>query len=349
MFNARRFWRLVVVLFREFRVFFVCTNLTILLSAVTLYYVYPVQELPPHHHTFLGIVYDTLCMVFFQTPIPFVDDWRLIPIFFGLPLVGMLVIAEGVVHLGHLLLQRQTYSREWQQMVAATFDNHIIVGGLGNVGIRVVQQLRRYGESVVCIEQNENASFLPELEKLDVPVLIGDVRNSKILDNAGVSKAKAFLAVTDNDLANLESALTAREASPAIRIVLRIFDQRLAQKVEKSLGVNCAFSASALAAPVFAQAALSSNILASFEFAGTVINAFQLTIDAETGLSGMQIDQVRDRFEVTVLMHQRNGTLDWNPPPSTVLTIGDRILIIADNKNLQTFLSPEKVSATAKK
>jgi Trk K+ transport system NAD-binding subunit len=326
----------------QFRTFIVCTTVAFLLSTTMLYFLYPVKELPAHHHSFLGVAYDTLQMMFFQTPIPFVDDWRLVPIFFGLPLLGLVVIAEGAVHAGHLLFQRQMYSREWQEMLAATFENHIVVAGLGNVGFRVVQYLRRYGEEVVCIERNGESSFLPELEKMEVPALIGDVRNALMLEKAGIKKAKAFMAVTDDDLANLESSLTARELSPGIRIVLRMFDQRLAQKVEKSLGVNCAFSASALAAPVFAQAALSTNILASFEFGGTVVNAFQLTVESDSPLNGLTTDQVRSNFEVTVVMHQRNGGIDWNPPPSVVLLPGDRLLIVADNKNLQTFLSCEQ-------
>ncbi|MBX9721141.1 MAG: NAD-binding protein, partial [Candidatus Obscuribacterales bacterium] len=201
------------------------------------------------------------------------------------------------------------------------------------------QYLRRCGESVVCIERNPEASFLSELEQYDVPALIGDVKNAQVLEKAGIKKAKAFLSVTTDDLANLEAALTARELSPNLRIVIRVFDQRLAKKVENTFGINCAYSASALAAPVFAQAALSSSILASFEFGGTVINAFQVTVESNSPLKEMQIDQVRDAYEVTILMHQRGAAVDWNPPPNTVLSPNDKVLIVADNKNIQTFLT----------
>ena len=334
--------RLVRVLVMQFRVFLICSNVAFIGSALMLYFFYPLQELPKAQRSFLAIAYDTLQMTFFQTPIPFVDDWRLIPVFFGLPVLGLIVIAEGAVHLGQLLFQHRTYSREWQDMLAASFQNHIVVAGLGNVGIRVVQQLRRVGEEVVSIENNSESAFLPELEKMGVPAIIGDVRNSQVLEKSSIRKAKAFLAVTDNDLANLEAALSVRELDPNIRIVVRMFDQRLAAKMQKSFAVNCVFSTSALAAPVFAQAALSSNILASFEFGGAIVNAFQLTIEPSSALLGLKIDQVRASYEVTVMMHQRNGSVDWNPPPDTVLDAGDKLLIIADNKNIQTFISVER-------
>lgn len=224
-------------------------------------------------------------------------------------------------------------------MLAASFENHIVVAGMGNVGYRTVEHLKRYGENVVCIERNAESSFLQELEQFQVPAVIGDVKNQHILEKASIRKAKAFLAVTDNDLANIEAALTVREMVPKIRIVIRVFDHKLAEKVEKTFGIDAAFSASALSAPVFAQAALSANLLASFEFGGAVVNAFQMTVAEKSPLKGLQIDQIRDRYEVTVLMHQRESSVDWNPPPSTLLMTGDKVLIMTDNKNIQTFLT----------
>jgi voltage-gated potassium channel len=340
--RVRRALGLARVLLLQFRIFLISTTCAFFISAMLLYNLYPLKEEPTHHHSFLGVAYDTLQMTFFQTPIPFVDDWRLVPVFFGLPILGLLVVCEGMVEIGHLLIQRRTYSKEWQEMVASTFDNHIVIAGMGNVGFRVMEHLRRYNESVVCIERDGESSFLPELEKYEVPCVIGDCKNVPLLKKANIAKAKAFLAVTNDDLSNIEAALTVRELNPNVRIVIRVFDQRLAQKVQKSFGIDCAFSASALSAPVFAQAALSSNLLASFEFAGTVVNAFQLTLEANSPLKDLHIDKVREQFEVTILMHERNGNLDWNPPPETSLLTGDKILIMADNKNVQMFFANEK-------
>jgi voltage-gated potassium channel len=181
---------------------------------------------------------------------------------------------------------------------------------------------------------------MAELAELEVPLLIGDVTNEQALRDASIDKAKAFMALTDNDLANLEAALTVRELTPNMRIIIRMFDQKLAHKIEKGFGINCAFSTSALAAPVFAQAALSGNILASFEFGGAVVNAFNLEISTCHQLQGLTVDAARNQFEVTVLMHSRGEVIDWNPAPDTTLRPGDQVLILADNKNIQNFLLP---------
>jgi voltage-gated potassium channel len=148
--------------------------------------------------------------------------------------------------MGNLLFQQKRYSREWQKMIAGSLEKHIIVCGLGNVGVRVVQHLLRMEEKVVAIEREESARFIKEVENYQVPVLVGDARDGSTLEKANVSKARAIICVTDNDLANLESALTAREMNATIKIVIRMFDQKLAKKVEKSLGIGAAYSSSVL-------------------------------------------------------------------------------------------------------
>lgn len=74
------------------------------------------------------------------------------------------------------------------------------------------------------------------------------------LDQAYVSDAKCLIAVSNDDLANLEAALTARKANKDIHIVLRVLDHNLAEKIQSGFGIESSFSPSALAAPAFAMA-----------------------------------------------------------------------------------------------
>lgn len=221
-------------------------------------------------------------------------------------------------------------------MIASTFEDHIVVCGLGNVGVRVVQHLRRFDQAVVVIEQNSETRFVNEVAGYGVPVMMGDARDGQVLQSANIEKAKAIIAVTNNDLANLECVLTAREVNPNIRVVIRMFDQKLAKKIEKSLGIHGAYSSSARSARLFAQAAISGDIVDSFEFGGTIINAVQLIIEANTALVGKTIDDVRHQHEVTVLLQEKiDGEVDWNPSPNNTLSVGDKLLIMTDRDGLK--------------
>jgi voltage-gated potassium channel len=332
----KRMFRVVRVLYWEFKGFFLSLLVVFAISCCILRFVYPKEELLHHQMTWLQATYYTWLMIFFQNPLPFVDNWPVPVLFFCLPIVGMVAIAEGVVHLGNLLFQRKRYSREWQKLMAATFENHIVVCGLGNVGVRVVKHLTGLGETVVAIEHSAHARFIKEIESSDVPVLVADARDTSTLENAGARKAKAIVAVTDNDLANLEMVLTAREMNPKIRVIIRMFDQKLAKQVEKSLGLDGAYSSSARSSRLFAQAAISENILDSFEFGGTIINAYQLIVKANTLMVGSTVDELRRKFEVTILLQEKSeGELDWNPSPNNVLTVGDKLLIMTDRDGIR--------------
>ena len=228
-------------------------------------------------------------------------------------------------------------------MIATTMEDHIVVCGLGNVGIRVVQHLRRMNEEVVCIESDGEGRFLQEVEGAQVPVLIGDCRVVKTLEGANIDKAKAVICVTNNDLTNPEAALTARELNPKIRVVMRMFDQKLAKKIEKFLGIDGCYSSSARSSRLFAQAAISSDILDSFEFAGTVINAVQIEVEPNMPIVGETVDDLRNKHEVTILLHEQvDGVVDWNPAPSNVLRVGDKLLIMTDPDGIKRLESATK-------
>ena len=324
------------VILNEFRGFFIVFICAFGLSTTLFYAFYPRAELTHGQLSITQTAYYVWLMMFFESPLNYIDDWRLSALFFLLPLLGLLTIAEGVVHLGNLLFQHKRYSGEWQKMLASTLENHIVVCGLGNVGIRVIQHLRRFDEDTVVIEQNPDSRFVNEAATYSVPVLIGDCRDSQMLQSANIHKAKAIISVTNNDLVNLESALTAREFNANIRVIIRMFDQKLAKKIEKSLGIFGAYSSSARSSRLFAQAAISGDILDSFEFAGTIINAVQLVVEANTALVGQTVDDIRRHHEVTVLLHDRlNGELDWNPSPSNTLAVGDKLLIMTDRDGLK--------------
>ena len=137
---------------------------------------------------------------------------------------------------------------------------HIVVAGLGSVGFRVVQELVRRGETVVAIERESHCRFL-EPARAWGPVIVGNARLSETLRNAGVAGAKAVLAVTDDDVTNLGIGLAAHKANPDSRVVLRLFDADLAEKLPASLGVRAALSVSGVSAPVLVASALSADHL----------------------------------------------------------------------------------------
>ena len=134
---------------------------------------------------------------------------------------------------------------------------HIIVSGLDNLGRRTIEELRLGDEPVVGIAATADEG--EGLVREDVDVVIGDHRRERVLREAGVLEASSLVLTRDDDLGNLHAALLARELNPALRLVIRVFDAQIAERLPDLIDNAVALSSSALAAPGFVAAALEGE------------------------------------------------------------------------------------------
>ena len=241
-------------------------------------------------------------------------------LFFALPVIGLGALADSVVRLGYLVFSSKRKLEEWWIMEASSMSGHVVLCGLGRVGYRVARELLEIRQPFVAIERNKDSSFAAELLDLGVPVLFGEVRLRQTLEKANVAKAKSVILATDDDLANLDAALTAREIRPEIPVVMRLFDDTLAQKVATAFKLP-AISTSQVAAPAFVAAATGRAVLHTFQLGGTAHHVADLDV---AGLAGRTEGQVQKEFGASVLVHRGEG-----PDPERPLTKGDRIVVVA--------------------
>jgi hypothetical protein len=98
---------------------------------------------------------------------------------------------------------------------------HVIVVGMGQVGLRLAQELQALGIAVVGIEQNATARSLPIARSSGIPVLIGDGASKAGLAAAGAQRAIALVAAGSEERDNIAVAVAALAANPQLRVVLR--------------------------------------------------------------------------------------------------------------------------------
>jgi Trk K+ transport system NAD-binding subunit len=139
---------------------------------------------------------------------------------------------------------------------ARTYENHHIVCGLNALGLRLAEHLHALGEQVVVMRLKANPVYESALSALGVPILDGGPDDKLALTRAGIDRAQALALVADDDLGNLRGALLAAKRGDSLRIVLRLFNEDLGERI-KHLFEDCVIlSQSAIAAPFFAAAAL---------------------------------------------------------------------------------------------
>jgi Trk K+ transport system NAD-binding subunit len=205
---------------------------------------------------------------------------------------------------------------------------------MGRVGYRVTKELLRLGEEVVGIEINPDIPFLEDIRQLKIPVLLGDARTRELLEKTRIDTASAIVVCTDNDMTNLDIALDAREINPKIKVVMRMFDARLAEKVRRGFGIHTAFSTSALAAPVFAAAATRAKIKQSFYVDDVLMNVARARVQKGSALEGHTVGWAEEALDLTIVLHERQDLVDPHPAPDVELQAEDCLAVFASLESL---------------
>jgi Trk K+ transport system NAD-binding subunit len=114
---------------------------------------------------------------------------------------------------------------------------HIIICGLGRLGFGVIEIIKGRIPAVV-IDMDERPHYCEEpimMSEPVIPILRGDMRDKTILQDAGIDRAAAILFMTPNDTYNLEAAMVAHEVNPRIKIVMRIDNSRISDRLDRVL------------------------------------------------------------------------------------------------------------------
>jgi Trk K+ transport system NAD-binding subunit len=233
-------------------------------------------------------------------------------------------------------------------------SDHVIVVGLGNVGTAVTGQLHDLGFGVVCVDNDPNAPGIPLARQLGLPVVIGDAFREETLRAAHLDTCLALVSVTSQDVVNLETALTARALRDELRIVLRLTDDDLAERLEKTTGNMISRSVPYLAAPAFATAMLEHQVLRTIAVGRHVLLIADVRVADQAGLAGRSIGDAEQDGQARVLALQASGAplapggtipsnpsgaLDWSPGRGYLLEDGDRLVVLATRRGLGRFLS----------
>lgn len=251
----------------------------------------------------------------------FPSVWYLQLLFFAVPPLGVIGVINGVVQFAYLFFARQRHDKEWIEVLAETLNDHVVLCGAGRVGYRIYQALRVLGVQVLVVERREDAAFVQALRALGAPVIIEDAATAGTMARVNIEKARALVCATDDDLSNINIALDARRLKPEIRIVMRVFDEDLAGRVEGSFAVD-AMSVSALAGPSFAAAALDPGVLHSFWLGGELHVLAELQVPPS--LADRTVESLRQQ-QLLVALIERGTEKVLAPPPEAPLRAGDRV------------------------
>lgn len=99
--------------------------------------------------------------------------------------------------------------------------DHVIVVGLGQVGLRLCLLLRELGQPVLAIESNRDADYVARAKEYGLPVVIGRGGSLDLLRRVSTSRARALAAVTSDEIENIAIVVAALSCRADLRTLLR--------------------------------------------------------------------------------------------------------------------------------
>jgi voltage-gated potassium channel Kch len=136
---------------------------------------------------------------------------------------------------------------------------HVVVVGMGQVGLRLALLLRRCGIGVVAVDDREEGENVGLTREMGLPVVIGRGADLSVLRRLSLQHACALAAVTDDDLENISIGMAAKAVSDDLRVVLRAGDGRVANETRSLFRLGLVRDVHRIAAALIAARAMGSS------------------------------------------------------------------------------------------
>lgn len=257
---------------------------------------------------------------------------------FGLTLAGTAFI--GVIYA--LLIEKLlSWRLQFSEPSPSLPDHqHVVVIGLGRVGKRVALLLQELRQPVIGITVSLS-DRLPHL-----PIIEGNFHSS--LRKANLPSASSVVAVTQDEMENLEMSLLAHAINPNCSLVIRTYEQRFSDRVAQLFPYAHVLCAAALSAEAFVAAAFGENVVSLFRMDQQTILTTDFKIESDDTLNGLIVAEVAYGYGVVPILHQRAGenTPTFMPSDDLQLRMGDRLFVLATIEGLQRVESGQRRQRT---
>lgn len=292
---------------------------------------------------YIDMPYIMSALMILESTIDLPTEPFLIVFWYLQPLVAVYVVGRGATDFIRLFFNRNQRRDAWEVAVVSTYRRHVIVIGVGHVGTRVTRTLIDMGFQVAVVDISIDKELDDALTELGVPAIIGDGRQIATLEQAGLEYATACIVCTSNDHANLEMTMRVRDMNPDIRIVARMWDDRLAQQMQRFFNVTV-LSASDLAAPAFAGSAMGLEITQTLHIAGIEYSMIKLKVREGSFMDGKTVDVLQEDENTDIVLLQRHANEpEVHPAGNEIVNAGDTLVMFAKHTKIMDIVQRNEI------
>lgn len=283
----------------------------------------------------LYMTFITLTTIGFAEVHPLTEATRIFTIVISV--VGVLTIGFIVARTTQLFVTGPTLKLRHMKRAIQDLTNHYIICGYGRLGQRIARDFKDDGRPFLVIE---NAPLkIDKLTEAGHLYLEGNAEEDRVLQDAGIERARGIVTTLTSDSDNVFVTLLAREMNPDIFILARTNASANARRLYRA-GANKVISPYEIGADRMARVVLRPNVDRFLERAlhvqGLDLQIEEVEILEASDLDGQTLSgaQFRQHYGAMVvgIVDRSTGDVTFNPAPDRLLAAGDVLIVIGDLK-----------------
>ena len=257
-------------------------------------------------------------------------------IFFG---VTAMFVAVGAMTQTIIELQLEdTYGERRRRRAIMQLKDHFIVCGFGRVGRNSAFELQRAGASFVVIDRDEQR--IQRAIAAGMHAIRADATQDQSLREAGVERARGFIAALATDADNVFVILSVKTLNPGLTVVTRASEETAEEKLRRA-GADTVFSPYSIAGHRLAQALVRPHVVQLLDFAGQAVGLDvtmeQLRVPADSG-APRRLGALASRESglIVLAIRRPDGRMIFNPSADMEVSGGDVLIVMGEQPNLRS-------------
>ncbi len=217
--------------------------------------------------------------------------------------------------------------------------DHYIICGYGRIGRVLARFLIEKYVDVVVIERKE--SRVAKMDEDGLLYLVGEATDEKVLEKAGILRAKGLVTAVATDADNVFLVLIAKQMNPDLFVVARA-SQNTAKKTLQAAGADKVISPYDLGARRMAHAILRPTVIKFLEMAfaddKTDIQVEEIRMTHRSELLGTTImdSGIRQNLGLMiVVIRKADDTMLFNPKADTMIEIDDTMVVVGSARGIK--------------
>jgi len=253
----------------------------------------------------------------------------------GVVLYGASLLAGDVIEgrLQHVLGRRRV-ERQIEHLA-----DHYIVCGFGRMGRIVCKELAAKPVPFVVVDHDPDA--LKRADEDGCLSVDGDATEDRVLQHAGIARARGLVSALSRDEDNVYVVLSARQLNPDLLIVARAEDERSESKLTHA-GATRVVSPYVLGGSRMAGALLRPAVLDVIDLAThhrsieLKIEEFAVTSGAFAAGGTLRESSLREELGLIVIaIKKSSGEMVYNPAAEARIDTGDCLVVMGPAASLQ--------------